>query len=132
MDAVLTWLRTDARARWRSLVLLAVLVAFAGGTVMTAVAGARRGATAVDRLHERTLPATAVVLPNEPGFDWEAIRDFPEVLGLTEFVVTDFQVEDLRDVQVGFPPADDEVFRTIERPVVLDGRLPDPDRADEA
>jgi hypothetical protein len=44
-----TWLRLDLRRRWRSLVVLALLVALSAGVVLTAVAGARRGDTAFGR-----------------------------------------------------------------------------------
>ena len=135
MGVVGSWCRLEARNRWRSLAWLAVLVAFAGATVMTAVAGARRGSTAVDRLEEGTLPATIVVLPNEPGFDWEPIRRLPGVAALSTFAVADYGIEEIPPDEfpegLGFPPGDDEIFRTIERPIVLDGRVPDPARADE-
>ncbi|MEW9531089.1 ABC transporter permease [Microbispora sp. NPDC049125] len=133
MTVVLTWLRLDLRRRWRSLAVLALLVAFAGGTVLTAVAGARRGGTAVDRLYAATLPATMAVLPNQPGFDWSKVRALPEVAAVTTFPVSGFGVEGIppgANVS-SFPPIDDENLRTIERPVVLAGRLPDPRRADE-
>jgi FtsX-like permease family len=131
---VASWFRLDLRRRWRSLLVLALLIAFAAGTVMTAVAGARRGGTAVERLLAQTLPATVLALPNQPGFDWDAVRALPEVEALSTFVLTTgYVIEELpRDQEAGgFPFADDEVMRTIERGVVLDGRLPDPDRADE-
>lgn len=114
--------------------VLALLIAFSSGTVMAAVAGARRGATAVDRLVARTLPTTIVVLPNQPGFDWEPVRRLPEVAALTEFVVAGYQIDELAKIDPqagGFPPGDDQFMRTIERPVVLQGRVPDPTRADE-
>jgi hypothetical protein len=113
------------------LLVLALLVALAAGTVMTAVAGAKRGATAIDRLVEQTLPATVLVLPNTGGFDWSAVRELPEVAALSVWPLTFVQID-------GVPPGgdaavfDDEALRTVERPVVLEGRLPDPERLDEA
>jgi hypothetical protein len=135
VSAVLAWLRLDLRRRWRSLAVLALLVAVAGGTVLASVAGARRGDSVLDRLAARTRPATAVVLPNQPGFDWNRIRALPEVEALTTFMLgVDFPVEELPpgDRAVGFPPGDDDITRTLEVPVLLSGRLADPNRADEA
>jgi hypothetical protein len=130
---VLAWLRLDLRRRWRSLAVLALLVAIASGTVMAALAGARRGASALTRLQDRTLPATATVYANEPMFDWGSIRALPEVEALATFVVTyGTALEGFPDGAVSFPPADDAATRTIERPVVFAGRVFDPARPDEA
>ena len=132
MRITLTWLRLESRRRWRSLVVLALLVALATATVLTAVAGARRGESAYDRLWARTLPATATVLPNQPGFDWARVRALPEVSALTMFPVAfGFAVDCCPGAGAGFPPADTEFGRTIERPVILAGRLFNPSRADE-
>ena len=78
MLITVTWLRLDARRRWRSLAVLALLIALATGIVLTSIAGARRGQTAFDRLWARTLPATVTVLPNQPGFDWARSRPCPK------------------------------------------------------
>ncbi len=127
-----TWLRLDARRRWRSLAVLALLIALATATVLTSIAGARRGESAFSRLQARTLPATATVLPNQPGFKWARVAALPEVAALTKFpVVFGFVAQGYTAASTGFPLADDQMTRTIERPVVLAGRLFNPHRADE-
>ena len=132
MRITLTWLRLESRRRWRSLLVLALLVALATGTVLAAAAGARRGQTAFGRLWDSTLPATAVVLPNQPGFDWAKVRALPEVTALTKFPVAfSFALDCCRGASTEWAPADTELTRTIERPVILEGRLFDPRRADE-
>lgn len=130
---VAAWTRLELRRRWRSLAVLALLVAVAAGTVEAAVAGARRGASAYDRLWARSLPATITVLPNQPGFDWAPIRKLPEVAALTTFAVSTFAIDKipLDEQNVGFPPGDDQVMTAIERPVVLQGRVFNPHRVDE-
>ncbi|MGH9188085.1 MAG: hypothetical protein ACRD0U_20125 [Acidimicrobiales bacterium] len=110
MNAVANWFRLDVRGRWRSLLVLALLIAFAGGTVMTAVAGARRGASAVDRLQARTLPATVHVATatGAAGVDWDAIRALPDVEAMSTLVGT-FELEGVseeEEIAVGSPPAD--------------------------
>jgi FtsX-like permease family len=134
MRAVLGWSRLDALRRWRSLLVLALLVGLAAGAVMTATAGARRGASAVDRLLAETVPGTVVVQANQPGFDWDPVRALPQVAALAEIVLTDEYVIDEippESYVARYPTFGDDAFRTIERPVVLDGRLLDPYRADE-
>ncbi|HEX6755983.1 MAG TPA: FtsX-like permease family protein [Mycobacteriales bacterium] len=126
------WLRLDLRRRARSLAVLALLVALASGAVVAATAGARRGASAMDRLLALTLPATAMVQPNEPGFDWAAVRRLPGVEALAAFPLSDVRLEERPGAPVGYPLADGEAFRSIERPVVVAGRAPDLARVDEA
>jgi ABC-type lipoprotein release transport system permease subunit len=132
MSAVWAWIRHDLRTRARSLVLLAVLVALTTGVVLTAVAGSRRGGSAVERLLDRTKPATVAVLPNEAGFDWDAVAALPGVEAVARFPLVPFGVEGVEDDAVGFAWLDDGVMHDIERPVVLEGRLADPSRDDEA
>ena len=122
-----TWLRLDGRRRWRSLAVLALLIALATATILTSIAGARRGQTAFDRLWARTLPATATVLPNQPGFDWAKVAALPEVAALTKFpVVFGFEAQGFTAASTGFPLADDQMTRTIERPVMVAGTAVQP------
>ncbi|TDD96643.1 ABC transporter permease [Jiangella asiatica] len=125
------WFRLDLRRRWRSLLVLTLLVAVAVGTVMTATAGARRGDSAVDRLLARTLPADVAIPLNRPGFDWSAVRELPEVSALSTFGGGAYVVDGVPEVSLAGVVGDDEAMRTVERPVVLTGRLADPERADE-
>ncbi|WP_283136141.1 FtsX-like permease family protein [Rhizohabitans arisaemae] len=131
MTTALSWLRLELRHRRRSLAMLTLLVALATAAVLAPVAGARRGATAVDRLGQTTLPATVAVLPNQPGFDWAKVRALPQVETLAGFALTGFAVDEVPDYVATFPPVDGELLHTVERPVVLQGRLPDPARHDE-
>jgi len=127
------WTRLEWQRRWRSLTVLALLVAVSTTTVLTAFAGARRDRTAFDRLWARTLPATVTVLPNQPGFNWAAIRKLPEVAALTTVAISGFMIDGypLAGQETAFPPGDRQVWHTIERPVVLSGRVVNPSRVDE-
>jgi hypothetical protein len=133
--AALVWLRLDFRLRWRSLAVLAILVALASGTVFTAVAGARRGGSALDRLSAVSLPATATVLANQPGFDWAKVRALPEVEAISRFPVSGYAIDGIDGVDfaaASFPPVDADAADTIERGVYLAGRPSDQSKVDEA
>jgi ABC-type lipoprotein release transport system permease subunit len=131
MSAVWAWVRLDLRSRFRSLVVLGLLVALTTAVVLTAVAGARRGDTAVDRLTDRTLPATVAALPNERGFDWEAVERLPNVAAIARFPVSQYYLKGLPP-EAGDFAYGDRAMIDIERPVVLQGRLADPSQDDEA
>ena len=132
MSFVLAWLRTDIRRRWRSLAVLLLLILVSGATVMTSLAGARRGASAWQRLQSRTLPATAAVLANTSNFDWSKFRKLPEVSAMTTFVVDySYSIDGRPASSSAFPPADDQSMSTVESPIVYKGRVFDPKRADE-
>ena len=131
MRAWSAWVRHDAGRRWRGTVLLAVFVAVAGGVVLSAVIGARRDATSYDRLAERTRPATAMALPNEPGFDWTPVGELPYVRAMQTFAVTWFGVVGHPDANVDFPHAAPAVGEPMEQSALIAGRPADPSRADE-
>ncbi|GIH26486.1 hypothetical protein Aph01nite_47960 [Acrocarpospora phusangensis] len=126
------WLRLDLRRRIRALVLLGLLVAVGSGTVMSAAAGARRADSAMDRLLAATLPAHAMVQPNRPGFDWDAVRRLPGVAAVGTFLLSDLTLEGLPGAALSYPSLDPTFMTTMERPAVVAGRLPDNTRADEA
>src|SRR6185369_5401167 len=130
---VWAWLRLDLRRRWLSLLTLALLVALATGVVMTAAAGARRGASALDRILAVTSPATVAPVPNQPGFDWDAVRRLPDVEAMGTILLTgQVAVEGYPQANVTFAPMDADIWTRVERPVAISGRLADPTRADEA
>ena len=134
ITGIAVWLRIEIPRRGRSLGMLALLIAMATATVLTALAGARRGASAVDRLLADTRPATAVVSPQQEGFDWSRIRRLPEVADLATFpAYTGFGIEQAPAETVAlYLPADADALHGIEHPVVLHGRLADPTSAEEA
>lgn len=130
---VTIWLRLQFSRRWRSLLVIGLLVTVSAATVLTSLAGARRGASAVDRLLAVTRPGTAVVVPNQPHFDWNGVRALPEVAALTTFPgYSGLTIVEAPNNDVSpLVPADVDAMRTLERPVLLAGRLADPGRADE-
>ncbi|GAA0991683.1 hypothetical protein GCM10009555_079390 [Acrocarpospora macrocephala] len=125
------WLAVVVAPRWRAHASLVVLVAFALATVLAAVAGARRGGSAQDRLRAGALPADVLVQNQIPDFDWDRVRAMPGVAAVAPLAVSALNVQDVQLWWDSAPPADAEIWRSIERPAVLAGRLPDPARADE-
>jgi hypothetical protein len=71
------WLGVEARRRRRELCALALLVAIGLAVVLTAMAGARRGASALERLRAVTLPAHGLISNKDPGLDWDRVRALP-------------------------------------------------------
>lgn len=128
------WVAHDVRRRPVRLLALALFVAFGAGAVASAADGARRSHSAPDRAIDAVVPAHAIAVPNEPGFDWQPIAQLDIVEDLTEFAVLYFEVPELgeRGAEVGgFPPGRPDAVDEWERPVVIEGRLADQARADE-
>jgi hypothetical protein len=123
-------LRAELRARWRSLLALALFVGVVGGVVLAAAAGARRTATAVDRLSDAGLDPHAFV--DARGSDetkWNAMADLPSVEVAAQVAFTYVFAPDAY-----FPvltALDDQTGRTVARGVLVAGRRPDPARAHE-
>ena len=128
------WLRvgSELRARWRAALSLALLVGLTGGVVMAACAGARRTHTAYTRFVDAQ-NAWDVAISNDQSFgvtpeQVDAIARLPEVRTTVRGIL------DYADVGVGVPffaTDDPRVGTTINRFKLLEGRRPDPRRADE-
>src|ERR1700722_4204184 len=76
------WARRDVRRRWRSLVLLGVLVGLTAALALSAWAGARRTDTALERLRVATNASDAVAFPSQVGVshpNWARLAARPEV-----------------------------------------------------
>lgn len=126
------WARTDLGRRWRSLVVLGVLVGITSGFALAALAGARRTATALPRLRTATAAADAVVFPSQVGAyhpDWRALAARPEVARVAVWDLLFGYVDGHPGLLFG---SDDGTFQgTVDRPVVVAGRMFDPRAADE-
>jgi ABC-type lipoprotein release transport system permease subunit len=128
------WFRSwvDFRARWRSWLGLSLLVAVSTGVVLFTVAGARRTDTAWDRLAAKTNAHDALVIGQQFDFDLAAVARLPEVsdsapgayVAAATNLSAPMEMTPLVSVDGGF-------FGRIDRPKIIDGRRPDPDRPEE-
>ncbi len=130
--AIGIWAGNEISRRWRALVALGVLAGLVGSLALAAVAGARRTSTAYERYREATGRADAIVFATLLGIfgaDYSPVRDLPEVEDAGEFTLAPLGLEGLDIGQLA--PNDDRLYRTISRPLLTVGRLPDPERDDE-
>jgi ABC-type lipoprotein release transport system permease subunit len=131
--AVRLWSRSELRRRWPALVLLGVLAGVAAGLAMAAIDGAGRAQTAYERMRAEYAAADAVFFPSQvrANIDSTRLDEIPEVAAWAGFAST---VSTIDEIPGGGPlvPVGSGWFTTIERAKVLEGRLPDPDRDDEA
>ena len=127
--------RVELRAGWRAWLGLAVLVGLFGGVVLTAAAGARRTATAYPRFLSEARAADIALtgdleVPDRIGGPPEA----DVVASAARFFANPIDETGRMDLGGGQPVAavDTKFARVVERPNLLEGRLPHGDRADEA
>ena len=133
MAGFLSILRAEVRTRWRALLVLALLTAFFGAFVFATVAGGRRTATALDRFRVSTNAVDGVVQTDDRELGHEllaAARAMPEVAAADGLAVMPVDAGIEFDLGVVVPPGD-LLSRTIDRPRVLAGRLPDPESPTE-
>ncbi len=67
----------------------------------------------------------------DPRMDWDRGRALPGVEAVAPYAIAGLYVDDVPLNWFSVPPADAVLWRDVERPVLLAGRLPDPARADE-
>jgi FtsX-like permease family len=88
VGAVWLWARRDLARGWRSLAVVTLVAALAGGAVLAAVAGARRADTAVDRSLDQGSFYEVSAFATEPipeTMEW--LESNPQVAALDEFRV---------------------------------------------
>lgn len=127
-DAVGLVARSEVRSRWRALLGLALLIALVGTVALSAFAGARRTASALDRFVDATQARDArVVVP--VGYP---VADLDAALEAEEWVTASSPVDRLvfgsgpgTAITVASSP-DPGFTSTVDRPLVLEGRLPLP------
>jgi hypothetical protein len=119
------FLTNSWRARWRSLLVLALMVGLTGGFASAAIAGARRSASSPSRFHEagqsRDLFVSGADHAPEP---LDRLLEGPLVEDHLDLVFV-FAFTDPEDDLLVFAPTDSGGLQ-IERGMLLDGRRADP------
>jgi hypothetical protein len=135
MAAVLMLIRSRLRRRWRAWVALSVLLGVAAGVVLTAAAGARRTDTAYPRYLEWARAEDVLVTTDDSLVP--AVSHLPQVtkaglgIGFALYAIDPHGYLS-PDPQRAIGATDASAYYTFARPRIIDGRLPNPDRADEA
>jgi hypothetical protein len=129
------WLGAELRRRWRGQVALALLIGAIGAVVVTTAAGAHTTAGAYSRfVRDQAIPDVEMDSLPDPARD--AVAHLPDVKAAGAYAAL-FAAPAREGVVPGrdfivFAAADAAYGRTIDRPIVLDGRLPDANATDEA
>jgi ABC-type lipoprotein release transport system permease subunit len=131
------WAATDLRHRWRSLVVLGLLAGLSAALAIAAVAGSRRADTAFGRLRDRTNGADAVVFPSQSKpaiYDWSKLRALPYVQDVAPWSLVFGSTPGDAPGQTLFmmPARHDGWLDHVDHPIVLQGRMWDPNAVGEA
>jgi len=135
MVAAWAWARSQLRRRWPAFVAIALLIGLSAGVALTALAGARRADSAFARFAEQSRTATHRLQYSSPDeIDDEVLRRLranPQVEVAVPIYFTLALSEELAyDIGIVSSP-DPTLLRDVDRPRVLDGRLPAVDAPDE-
>jgi predicted lysophospholipase L1 biosynthesis ABC-type transport system permease subunit len=129
--------RAELRARWRSVIALALLAGVAGAVTLAAIAGARRTDTAFARMLRETRAADVLVNPdfgNESGLDVRRVAALPMVAqaakeqGVSVLPAPIHPTDLTRTLGLALTG---DLGYSFSRPHVLHGRMPRADRVDE-
>lgn len=148
----LVWIRarSELRSSWRTMTVFALVLGIGGGIALTALAGARRTDTAIGQFVSYSRPddgaflfgnPTAPPAVSGPSADSltlppveKRVVDLPQVAQY--FRAPYLYVTSSRTGYTGgslnaIGAADTALFRSVDRPLVVAGRLPDPKRPDD-
>lgn len=135
MRAVWLVTRAELRRRWRALVALTLVAGLGAGFAVTAGVGARRAATAWDRMRDATLAAHVIysVPPDADPALAARVARLPEVEAIGNFTYVPVSPAPLQPGQEGggFVALDENFGVRLYRSLILEGRHADPRRADE-
>jgi ABC-type lipoprotein release transport system permease subunit len=132
--------RAQVRSRRRSLLALGLLAGLTAGVVVASLSGAVRTGTALDRLRVAENAPDAILFPSQADAyqpDWEPLRSRPEVETLAVWSLLFGVVGE--GGPPGAPPGPTLLFASVDgtylgelgRPLVTEGRMYDPEAADE-
>ncbi len=127
------WAKHELIARWKAFVVLGLLAGVAGGISLAAVAGARRTDAAFPRYRAATGAPDAIVFGTQVGAsaaDYGPVERLPDVLDSGQFALAALLLKGYPQLG-GLAPADSHLYRTVARPLLTSGRLPNPRRIDE-
>ena len=121
---------SELRRRWPALLLLGLVVALWAGTTMSAIAGARRTASVVDRFQSVTLAsdATFFISGDRSGDDlYTALLNHPDVLAADSLWWAGTGLADEQGLFVNVLAGRNGAWgHDFDRPIVLEGRVADP------
>jgi ABC-type lipoprotein release transport system permease subunit len=138
------WARNELGRRWWALVVLGLIAGAAGGLALGAVVQAQRSGDVYARYREATASPDAIVFGTQSQagqelfmtggqIDYSGVVALPEVVDSGQFNLAPVAVEVKGHDEPlgGLPTSDSHLYRTLAKPLLRAGRLPDPERDDE-
>jgi ABC-type antimicrobial peptide transport system permease subunit len=131
MRAVWARAKNEMRAHWRAITALCLLAGFPGGVALASAIGASRTDSVVDRLVAKTKAPDIFMVPDfqENKVPFESIARLPVVSEARIFRGFGPVAPTPADLEISAPH---EFDLSASRAKILSGRLPRPDRTDEA